>query len=74
MVENDEAVIKAGMAIGQFQIVDGPAREFRFGEMFQVVAPVAEAATERKRQVNFISNSKRAMSASSKCQGLPNWI
>ena len=54
MVEHDEAVVKAGVAIGQFEVVDGAAREFRLGEIFQVVAPAAETAAERKRQVNFI--------------------
>ena len=54
MVEDDEAVVKTDVAIGQFQIVDRAARQFRLGEIFQVVAPVAERAAERKRQINFI--------------------
>ena len=54
MVEHDEAVVKTGVAIGQFEVVDGAAREFRLGEIFQIVTPVTEAAAERKRQVNFI--------------------
>ena len=54
MVENDKAVVKAGVAIGQFQIVHGAAREFRLGEIFQVVAPIAKTAAERKWQVDFI--------------------
>ena len=54
MIEHDQAVVKADVAVGQFEIVDGTAREFRLGEIFQVVAPVTEAAAERKRQINFV--------------------
>ena len=58
MVEDDEAVVETDVAVGQFQIVDGAAREFGFGEIFQVVTPAAKRAAERKRQVNFIEQFK----------------
>src|SRR5882757_3925612 len=54
MVEDDEAVVEADVAVGQFQVVDGAARQFGFGEIFQVVAPVAKRAAERKGQVDLI--------------------
>jgi hypothetical protein len=53
MIENDETVVEADMAVGQFEIVDGAAREFGFNEVFQVVAPITETAAERKREVEF---------------------
>ncbi len=58
MVEHNEAVVKSDVAIGQFQIVDGAAREFRLGEILQVVAPETKAAAQRKRQVNFVQQFK----------------
>ena len=58
MIKDDEAVVETDVAVGQFQIADGSAREFRLGEVFQVVAPETEAAAERKRQVNFVENFK----------------
>ena len=73
MIENHKAVVKADVAIGQFQIVDGAAREFRLGEIFQVVAPETKATAERKRQVNFVQQFKARHQASSRCHGLPNW-
>ena len=54
MVEHDEAVVKANVAIGQFEIVEGAAREFRLGEILQVITPETKTATERKWQVNFV--------------------
>ena len=54
MIEHDQAVVKTNVAIGQFEVVDGAAREFRLGEIFQVVAPIAKTAAERKWQVDFI--------------------
>ena len=54
MVEHDETVVKAGVAIGQFEVVDRAARELGLGEIFQVVAPATEAAAQRKRQVNLV--------------------
>ncbi len=54
MIEHDQAVVKADVAVGQFEIVDGTARELRLGEIFQVVAPVTEAAAEGKRQIYFV--------------------
>lgn len=56
MVEYDEAGVKADVAIRQLKVVDGAAREARLDEIFQVVAPVAERATERERQVGFVQN------------------
>jgi hypothetical protein len=58
MVKHHQAVVEADVAVGQFQVVDGAAREFRLGEIFQIVAPVTEAAAERKRQVNFVQQFK----------------
>ena len=58
MVEDDEAVVKADVAVGQFQIVDGAAGEFWLSEIFQVVAPVTKCAAERKRQINFVEQFK----------------
>ena len=54
MIEDDEAVVKSDVAVGQFQIVDGAAREFRFGEIFQVVAPVTKAPPSGNGRVNFV--------------------
>ena len=54
MIKDHQAVVKTNMAIGQFQIVHRPARQFRLGEIFQVVAPVTERAAERKRRINFV--------------------
>ena len=54
MVKHHQAVVKTHVAIGQFQVVDGAAREFRFDEIFQLVSPAAETAAERERQVNFV--------------------
>ena len=51
MIEDDEAVVEAHRAIRQFEIVDGAARELWFDEILQVVAPVAETAAQRERQV-----------------------
>ena len=73
MVEHNQAVVKADVAIGQFEVVDGAAREFRLGEIFQIVAPVTKTAAERKRQVNFIQQFIARHEASSSCHGLPNW-
>ncbi len=58
MVEDDEAVVKTGVAVGQFQIIHRAAREFWLGKIFQVVAPVTKRAAERKRQVNFVEQFK----------------
>ena len=57
MIEDDQAVVKADVAIGQFQIVDRAAREFRLDEILQIVAPIAEAAAERKGRSTSSSNS-----------------
>ena len=53
-VEHNQAVVKTDVAIGQFKVVDGAAREFWFDDIFQVVTPATEAAAQRERQVNFI--------------------
>ena len=58
MIKHHQAVIKADVAIGQFEVIDGAAREFRLGEIFQIVTPVTETAAERKRQVNLIQQLK----------------
>src|SRR5258708_36409324 len=54
MIENDEAVVKTDAAVGQFQIIDGAARQFRLGKIFQIIAPKSETAAEREWQINFI--------------------
>src|SRR5437867_816738 len=54
MIEHDQAVVKTDVAIGRFEIVDSATREFWLGEVFQIVTPVAKAATKRKRQINFL--------------------
>src|ERR1035437_748979 len=54
MVEHDKTVVKAGVAIGQFEVVDGTAREFRLDEILQIITPVAEATAERERQINLV--------------------
>src|SRR5712671_537714 len=56
MIEDDEAVVEADGAIRQFEIVDGAARELWFDKILQVVAPVAEAAAERERQIRFVEH------------------
>src|SRR5881394_263111 len=54
MVKHNEAVVKAKVAIGKFEVVYRPAREFRFDKILQLVTPAAETATEGKRQINFV--------------------
>src|ERR1043165_8697430 len=54
MIENHEAVVKTHVAIGQFQIVYGAARELRLDEILEVITPIAKAAAEREREINLI--------------------
>ena len=54
MVEYHHAVIKADVAIGQFEVIDGTARKFRLNKIFQFIAPATETAAERKGQVYLI--------------------
>ena len=54
VVEHDEAVVKADAALRQLKVVAGGQRQVRLGELFQLVAEVAEAAAERKRQVDLL--------------------
>ena len=54
MVEDDDAAIEANAAIRQFEIVDGVSGELRLDKIFEVVAPVAEAAAKRERHVQII--------------------
>ena len=56
MVEDDEAVIEAHMAIGQFQVIHGAAVKFWLDETLQVVTPITKRATQRKRQVDFVQD------------------
>lgn len=58
MVEDDEAGVEAQMAVRQFQVVDRPARQAGFDELFQVVTPVAETAAQRKRHVHLVGQLK----------------
>jgi hypothetical protein len=63
MVEDDQAVVKAGVAIGQFEVVDGAARQFWFDKIFQVVAPMPKQPPSGNGRSISSSNSQRAMSA-----------
>src|SRR5262249_11232933 len=54
MIENDETVIKADMAVGQIKVVNSAAREFGLNKIFQIVSPITEAAAQRKRKVEFL--------------------
>src|SRR5207253_7691714 len=54
MIEDDEAAVKADVAIRQFEIVDRQARELRLNEILQIVAPVAKAAAQRERQIHLV--------------------
>src|SRR5439155_10093609 len=54
MVEDDEAAVKADVALRQFEIVDRQARELRLNEILQIVAPVAKAAAQRERQIHLV--------------------
>src|SRR5580693_2274417 len=56
MIENDDAVVKAYVAIRQLQIVQRAAREFGFGKVFKIVAPNPKTSAQGKRQVQFIEN------------------
>ena len=73
MIEHNQAVVESNVAVGQFQVVHRAAREFRLGEIFQVVAPITKAPPSGNGESISSSSSKRAMSASSRCHGLPNW-
>src|SRR3954470_8035395 len=63
MVEDDEAVVKAHVKDGEFEVVDGVLREAGFDELLEIVAPIAEAAAERKWEVElveeFVAGDKR---------------
>ena len=54
MVENNEAVVKANAAIGQFEVVYRSSSEFRLDIILQIVTPVAETAAEREWQIDFV--------------------
>src|SRR5262249_28468127 len=54
MVEDDQAVVEADVAIRQLEIVDGSPGQFGFAKILQLVAPVAEAAAGREWQVEVI--------------------
>src|SRR5205807_1951572 len=52
-VEHDQAVVEANVAIRQLQIVCSSTRQLRLDKILQIIAPIAETAAERKRQVQF---------------------
>ena len=54
MIEDDQTVVEADLAIRQFKIVCGATWQLRLYEILQVVAPITKAAAERKRQVHLI--------------------
>ena len=54
MIEDHQAVVKTDMTFGQFKIVDGAPRKFRFDKVFQVVTPITKAATEWEWQIHFV--------------------
>ena len=54
MIERDQAVVKADLAIGQFQVVHGAARKPGFKKIFEVIAPISETTAQRKRHVGFV--------------------
>ena len=54
VVEHDKAVIKADVEDGEFEVVDGVLFQAGFDELFQVVAPIAEAAAEREREIGLV--------------------
>ncbi len=56
MVEHYQAVEESHVAVGQLQIVEGFARQPRFEEIFELITPVAETPTQRKRQVEIVDN------------------
>src|SRR5688572_8783341 len=53
MIEDDERVVKADATIRQFQVVDSFSWQVWLDKILEVVSPVTEATTERKRQVDF---------------------
>jgi len=54
MIEGDEAVVKTDVAIWEFEVIDGAARQARLDEILEIVTPIAKAAAQRKRQVDFL--------------------
>src|SRR5256885_11010541 len=44
MIEDHEAVVKADLAIRQFEVVGGASRQLRLDEVLQVVSPKAATA------------------------------
>jgi len=54
MVEDHETVVETHETIGQFKVVHRSARKFRFNEVFQIVAPIAETAAERERKIDLV--------------------
>ena len=54
MVEDDETVVKANVAIGKFEVVDGAAGKAWFDEIFEFVTPITEATAEREGEVHFV--------------------
>ena len=54
MIENEDRAVEADPGIGQLEIVDGAASEFRFDEIFEVVAPKSETTAERKGMIHFV--------------------
>ena len=55
MIENREAVVKTDCAIGQLEVVHRAGAQTGFDKVFQVVPPIPETTTQRKRQIDLIN-------------------
>src|ERR1051325_10506566 len=56
MVEHNEAVVKPGAAIGQFEVAHRSPGKFRFNKILQIVTPISETTAQRKRQGDFVED------------------
>ena len=54
MIEDGKTVIKANATVGQLEIVDRVRAQAGLGKVFQIVAPIAEAAAEWEGQVDLV--------------------
>ena len=54
MIECDQAVVESKVTIRPLEVVDRAAWQFGFNEILQIIAPVAKATADWKRQVHFI--------------------
>src|SRR6185369_2493492 len=56
MIEYDQAVVKADLAIGQLEVIHRAARKFWFNEIFQVIPPIPEAAAQGEWKVDLLQH------------------